>query len=245
MKWTNKKIVVLLPAKDESMTIRESLIRFHKVMPHAKLVVIDNNSSDKTAEIANVTIDELQCDGEVLFVPKAGKGNALQSAFKHVHADAYLICDADLTYPIEDAPKLLEVLFSANCDMVVGERLSKGDYRLLNKRRFHYIGNKIITALINFLFTKQYRDVASGYRALNRKFIEGYTVRAIGFEFEADISIHAAVSRAVTIDLPVSYHDRPEGSLSKLNTYLDGWASIRTIFSRFLSHSFQRLTRTS
>lgn len=245
MRWVDEKVVVLLPARDEAMTIRESLVRFNKVIPQARLIVIDNNSSDETAEIAITTIDELKCDGEVLHAPKTGKGNALRSAFSLVDADAYLICDADLTYPIEDAPKLLDKLFSENYNMVVGERLSKGDYRKLNKRRFHYLGNELMTALVNLLFTKQYRDVASGFRALNREFIDGYTVHATGFDFEIDVSVHAALSKAVTLDLPVSYYERPKGSLSKLNTYSDGWSCVRVIFSRFFSHRWSQLMRTS
>jgi len=138
MTGKNNTVAILLPARDEAITIRESLIRFHQVIPTAKIIVVDNNSQDKTAEIARATIEEFQFDGEILHVTQKGKGNALHYAFNKIDADAVLICDADLTYPIEDAPKLLEKIFIENYDMVVGERFSQGDYRKENKRLFHF-----------------------------------------------------------------------------------------------------------
>ncbi len=219
---TPPRIAVLLPAYDEAQTIEASLRAFHAALPDAALWVIDNRSNDGTGELARRTLAALGCAGGVLSESRPGKGNAVRRGFLEVDADAYLMSDADSTYPADRARDLLAPILAGDADMVVGDRISGGHYAAENKRAWHGAGNGLVRALVNSLFHAQLADIMSGYRAFSRRFAKGYPVLVEGFELETDLSLHALDKRMRIVEVPIAYRDRPAGSSSKLNTFRDG-----------------------
>lgn len=226
-------VCVLLPAHNESVNVEESILRFASELPMAEIIVINNASTDDTQAIATSTLMSNNIHGKVIDSKVLGKGRALRHALSEVTADLYLICDCDLTYPITDAPKLIQSLLENNADMVTGDRLSAGHYKKQNSRRFHHIGNLAINRFINALFSANYSDMATGFRVFTHEFKSNYQIRAEGFEFEVDISAHAAANKYTVIEVPIHYKERAKGSYSKLNTYRDGAKYLITIFQRF------------
>ena len=227
------KIAFIFPAYNEELTIEATLLAFHSSVPEAELWVIDNNSSDKTAEISQETLSKIGVGGGILSEKRQGKGNAIRKAFQEINADYYLISDADLTYPPQQARELLAPVLSGDADMVVGDRHAHGRYKAENKRTFHNFGNHFVLFLINTLFTTHLSDIMSGYRAFNRRFVKNYPILVEGFEIETDMTLHALDKRFRIVELPIAYKDRPEGSLSKLNTLHDGLRVIKTIINIF------------
>lgn len=227
------KIAIILPAYNEAITIKETILSFYKELPHANIVVIDNNSSDGTAQIVKQTFDEYSIHGQLLFESRQGKGNAIRHAFKTIKAEVYVMSDADMTYPASKVHDLITPIIEENMDMVVGDRLSLGDYEKENKRMMHNFGNHLVQKLVNKLFEGSITDIMSGYRAFSRKFIKNYPVLVEGFELETDMTLHALDKRFKIKEVPISYKDRPEGSVSKLNTVNDGVKVLRTIFRIF------------
>lgn len=227
------KLVFIFPAYNEEMTIADTLNAFHAEVPEAELWVIDNNSSDDTAKISLETLNKIRAGGGVLYEKRQGKGNAVRKAFMEVDADYYVISDADLTYPAEQARELLAPVLNGEADMVVGNRHAHGRYKSENKRAFHNFGNQLVLFLINTLFKSHLSDIMSGYRAFNRRFVKNYPILVEGFEIETDMTLHALDKRFRIIELPIAYKDRPEGSTSKLNTLHDGLRVIKTIINIF------------
>ena len=223
------KVAVILPAYNEESTIGESILQFHRSLPQAEIVVVDNGSTDATDRIARATIDRLKLAGKIILERRKGKANAVRRAFRDVDADVYLLVDADLTYPPEQAAELLQPILDDEADMVVGDRLSRGDYSRQNKRPFHNWGNTLVRMLVNYLFRAQLADVMSGYRAFSRRFVKSYPVLVEGFELETDMTLHALDKRFRILEIPVAYQDRSEGSFSKLNTVSDGTRVLFTI----------------
>ena len=178
------KIAVILPAFNEEITIRETIISFSRELPEAHIYVVDNNSTDNTEKIAEEALLELGCKGEVLSEKRQGKGNAIRRAFSYIDADVYVMVDADMTYPAGDIHKLLEPVLEDEADMVVGDRLSSGAYQVTNKRRFHNFGNNLVKGLINFLFVCKLKDIMSGYRVFNKKFIKSFPILNDGFDLQ-------------------------------------------------------------
>ena len=219
-------IAIILPAYNEEITIAQTIKEFHEVLPHAHFVVIDNNSNDKTAEIAQATFDELNCKASLLTEKKQGKANAVRKAFSEINADLYLMADADQTYPASEAPRLMQPIIDGEADMTVGDRLSKGIYREENTRPFHNFGNWLMVFLINLLFSVKLNDIMSGYRCFSRRFVKTYPILVGGFELETDLSLHALDKRLQITEIPVAYKDRPENSFSKLSTLWDGTAVL-------------------
>jgi hypothetical protein len=154
----------------------------------------------------------------------------VRRAFHDVIADVYIMIDADMTYHPEDLPAMLAPVLSGEADLVVGDRLSTGDYRKENKRPFHNLGNGLVKGLINWLFKVDLRDVMSGYRVMTRRFVEHTPILRAGFELETESTIFALDNRFRIVEVPIKYTDRPEGSFSKLNTFHDGARVIATIF---------------
>jgi glycosyltransferase involved in cell wall biosynthesis len=226
----NQTVAVILPAYNEQLTIAAVIGQFHLALPRARIYVIDNNSSDLTAEIAKATFENLGTDGLVISEKRQGKGNALRRAFSDIEADIYLLADADQTYPANRAGDLIDVIRNGGADMVVGDRHSGGHYSGQNKRRFHDGGNELVRSLINFFFNAQLRDIMSGYRAFSRTFVKTYPVMVDGFQVETDMTLHALDKRLRVTEIPVEYVDRPAGSVSKLNTVADGTKVIFAIF---------------
>jgi len=223
------RIAVILPAYNEELTVAATINAFHQAVPEAAVWVVDNRSSDRTREIANETISRLGCTGSVIDEPRPGKGNAVRRAFLAVDADVYLLADADLTYPAEQARELIAPILAGNADMVVGDRHSAGHYASENKRPLHGFGNRLVRDLVNRLFHAQLADIMSGYRAFSRLFVKSYPILVEGFEIETDMTLHALDKRFRILELPVVYRDRPAGSRSKLNTLRDGARVISTI----------------
>jgi len=232
-RYYNMTIAVVIPAYNEELTIKEVIIDFHNAAKDADIYVIDNNSSDKTGEIARKALKSISNKGGIIFEKKQGKANAVRTAFATIEADIYVLVDADLTYPARELPKLLEPVLSGQADMCVGDRLSGGDYSRENKRCFHNIGNNVVTGLINLLFKSGLNDIMSGYRVFNRRFVKNLPILCDGFELETEMTLHALDKKYSIVEIPVEYRDRVEGSFSKLNTYTDGFRVLKTIFGIF------------
>ncbi|EQA37648.1 glycosyltransferase, group 2 family protein [Leptospira inadai serovar Lyme str. 10] len=225
----DKRIAVIIPAYNEEITIRETILSFYKELPNAVFWVVDNNSKDKTNLIATETFKKHKIKGSVLFENRQGKANAVRKAFSLADADVYVMSDADTTYPADEVRKLTDELVKNELDMVVGDRLSRGDYGRENKRMFHSLGNQLVIRLINFLFSVKLRDAMSGYRVFSRKFVKNYPILASGFELEIEMTLHALDKRFAIREIPIQYKDRPSGSFSKLNTFRDGYRVVNNI----------------
>ena len=222
----NSKIAVLIPCYNESKTI-EKVIKDYKIaLPEADIYVYDNNSTDGTDEIAR------NAGAIVRYETKQGKGNVIRSMFREIEADCYLMIDGDDTYPAEDAKKMCDYVLNENVDMVIGDRLSS-TYFTENKRPFHNFGNRIVRWSINTIFRSKINDIMTGYRAFSYQFVKTYPVLSKGFEIETEMTIHAIDKNFTLKEIPVQYRDRPEGSVSKLNTYKDGAKVIKTIATLF------------
>jgi len=218
----NKKIAVLIPCYNESKTIDKVVKDYKKVLPEADIYVYDNNSSDGTDKIAK------KAGAIVRYEYKQGKGNVIRSMFKDIDADCYLMIDGDDTYPKENAREMCDLVLDGKADMVIGDRLSS-TYFTENKRLFHNFGNKLVRWLINHLFKTKIRDIMTGYRAFSYDFVKTFPVLSKGFEIETEMTIHALDKNFLLKEIPVEYRDRPKGSVSKLNTYSDGFKVLKTI----------------
>ena len=219
---TNKKIAVLIPCYNESKTIEKVVNDYKKALPEADIYVYDNNSKDHTDEIAK------KAGAIVKYEYRQGKGNVIRSMFRDIDADCYLMIDGDDTYPAENAREMCDLVLNGRADMVIGDRLSS-TYFTENKRPFHNFGNKIVRLLINKLFNNHIKDIMTGYRAFSYDFVKGFPVLSKGFEIETEMTIHAVDKNYKLVEIPVTYRDRPEGSVSKLNTYSDGMKVLKTI----------------
>ena len=225
-KYKDKKIAVLIPCYNEALTVEKVVKDYKKALPNADIYVYDNNSSDGTDEIAK------KAGAIVRYEYRQGKGNVIRSMFKDIDADCYLMIDGDDTYPAENAKEMCNYVLEGKADMVIGDRLSS-TYFTENKRAFHNFGNKLVRSLINHLFKSNIRDIMTGYRAFSYDFVKTFPVLSKGFEIENEMTIHAVYNNFKLIEIPVSYRDRPEGSVSKLNTYSDGIKVLMTIARLF------------
>jgi glycosyltransferase involved in cell wall biosynthesis len=228
-------IAIILPAFNEEQTIVTSVESFHRDCPEATIWVINNCSTDSTEIKAKDIFDRLKIQGGVINERRKGKGNAVRCAFTNIEADVYVISDADSTYPSYDIRKLLQPVLNGEADMVVGDRHIGGNYANENKRALHGFGNILVRKLVNYLFRANLSDILSGYRVFSRRFVKTYPVLVEGFELETDLTLHALDKRLSIVELPIDYRDRPEGSVSKLNTYSDGFRVLRTL-SNILRH---------
>ena len=220
------KIAVLIPCYNESKTIEKVVKDFKRELPEADIYVYDNNSTDGSDEIAR------KAGAIVKYEYRQGKGNVIRSMFRQIDADCYLMVDGDDTYPAEDARKMCDLVLEGKADMVVGDRLSS-TYFTENKRPFHNFGNRIVRFLINKLFKNKIKDIMTGYRAFSYEFVKTYPVLSKGFEIETEMTIHAVDKNFLIQEVPVTYRDRPEGSVSKLNTYKDGFKVLKMIATLF------------
>ena len=228
-----KSIAIILPAYNEQLTIEKTIIDFHQHSPDASIYVIDNNSSDGTNSIAKKVISGNSINGEVLFVRRQGKANAMKTAFAKIDADVYVMADADHTYFAHDLEKLLAPVLSGEYDLVVGNRFTVSGYEKENKRMFHNFGNNLVKRLINLLFKSDLVDIMSGYRVLSRNFVKNYPIMCEGFEIETEMTLHCLDKKFNIIEIPITYKDRMDGSFSKLNTFKDGFRVLKTIFNIF------------
>ena len=221
------EIAVIIPCYNEALTVGKVVDDFHRALPEAAVYVYDNNSTDGTAEIAR------DHGAIVRFEPRQGKGNVCRQMFRDIDAACYLMVDGDDTYPAEAAKALCEPILSGKADMVVGDRLSNGTYAQQNARAFHGFGNDLVRIMIKWIYGYAYSDVMTGYRAMSEPFIKTFPVLSEGFQIETELSIHAVDHRWRILNVPIDYRDRPEGSVSKLDTLGDGLKVIAMIGALF------------
>lgn len=216
------KVAILIPCYNEEKTIEQVVKDFKKHVPAARIYVYDNNSTDRTAEIAKTA------GAIVRHEYSQGKGNVIRRMFREINAEVYIMVDGDATYSAVDAPAMIKIIEEKRAEMVVGDRLS-GAYYTENKRPFHNFGNNLVRLLINKIFKSNISDIMTGYRAMSYEFVKTFPVLSRGFEIETEMSIHAAFRRMRTENITISYKDRPEGSESKLSTFSDGFKVLGTI----------------
>ncbi|MBR0462274.1 MAG: glycosyltransferase [Erysipelotrichaceae bacterium] len=225
-KETKKKIAVLIPCYNEELTIRKVVSDFKRALPDADIYVYNNNSTDDTRKIA------LKAGAIVKDEFKQGKGNVVRSMFRDIDADVFVMVDGDDTYPAEEVGKLIKPVLEGKADMVIGDRLSSTYYEE-NKRPFHGFGNSLVKGLINFLYKTDLDDIMTGYRAFSKKFVKCMPVMSDGFQIETEMTVFALVNNMSIVNAPITYRDRPEGSVSKLNTFKDGMKVLITLFDLF------------
>ena len=223
------KIAVIIPCYNESQTIGKVVLDWKRELPDAVIYVYDNNSTDKTAVIAE------KAGAVVRHERQQGKGNVIRRMFREIDAECYVMIDGDDTYPVENGKEMVRLVLEEQADMVVGDRLSS-TYFEENKRPFHNWGNSIVRSSINRLFKSDIRDIMTGYRAFSYPFVKSFPVLSKGFEIETEMSIHAVDKNMTVRNVIVDYRDRPEGSVSKLNTYSDGFKVLRTIFRLYKNY---------
>ncbi|WP_289093633.1 glycosyltransferase family 2 protein [uncultured Bifidobacterium sp.] len=216
------RIAVLLPCYNEEVTIGKVVRDFKTALPDASVYVYDNNSTDRTAEIAT------DAGAIVKQEPRQGKGNVIRAMFEDIDADVYIMADGDDTYPADAAPSMVAKILEGY-DMVIGDRLSS-TYFQENKRPFHNFGNRLVRGSINVLFGSHVTDIMTGYRAFSFAFVKTYPVLSRGFEVETEMTIHSLNNNLRLYEMPIQYRDRPEGSVSKLDTVGDGIKVLSTIF---------------
>ena len=218
------RIAVILPCYNEEAAIAATVAGFRQALPGATVYVYDNNSRDRTREIA------AQAGAVVRTERQQGKGHVVRRMFADVDADIYLMADGDLTYDPQAAPEMVDLLLAEQLDMVVGTRRheEKDAYR-----GGHVLGNKLFTGILSGLFGRSFTDIFSGYRVFSRRFVKSFPVLSAGFEIETEISVHALELRMPVGEVETAYGARPEGSHSKLSTYSDGWRILRTIVTLY------------
>jgi glycosyltransferase involved in cell wall biosynthesis len=218
------RIAVLLPCYNEEAAIGATVAGFRTAFPQATVYVYDNNSRDRTREIAS------EAGAVVRTERQQGKGHVVRRMFADIDADIYVIADGDLTYDPKAAPAMVDLLIAEQLDMVVGTRRheEKEAYR-----GGHVMGNKVFTGLLSRMFGRSFTDIFSGYRVFSRRFVKSFPVLSSGFEIETEISVHALELRMPVGEIETVYAARPEGSESKLSTFSDGWRILKTIVTLY------------
>jgi glycosyltransferase involved in cell wall biosynthesis len=217
-------IAVVLPCYNEEAAIGATVAGFQAALPGATIYVYDNNSADRTSEIA------AQAGAVVRMERQQGKGHVVRRMFADIDADVYVMADGDLTYDPKSAPQMVDLLLAEQLDMVVGTRRheEKEAYR-----GGHVLGNRLFTGILAGLFGRSFTDIFSGYRVFSRRFVKSFPVLSSGFEIETEMSVHALELRMPVGEVETVYAARPEGSQSKLSTYSDGWRILRTIVTLY------------
>ncbi len=218
------KIAVLIPCFNEQIAIDQVVRNFASALPDALIYVYDNNSKDRTREVAAaagaiVRTETLQ-----------GKGNVVRRMFADIEADAYVLVDGDGTYEAAAAPEMVRRLLEEQLDMVNGQRIEvEGEGEIGAYRRGHRTGNLVLTGMVRFVFGDRIKDMLSGYRVFSRRFVKTFPALASGFETETEFSIHALDMLMPLAEVATQYRERPPGSVSKLRTYSDGFRILNTI----------------
>ena len=214
------RIAVLLPCFNEEAAIGATVEGFRRALPDATIYVYDNNSRDRTKEVAAVAGAGVRSEGQ------QGTGHVVRRMFADIDADVYIMADGDLTYDPASAPEMARMIAADHLDMVVGTRRHEA---VEAYRGGHVLGNKLFTRLLSGLFGRSFTDIFSGYRAFSRRFVKSYPVLSQGFEIETEMSVHALELRMPVGEIETRYGARPEGSHSKLSTFGDGWKILKTI----------------
>ncbi|WP_298091487.1 glycosyltransferase family 2 protein [uncultured Sphingomonas sp.] len=224
MSAASPRIAVLLPCYNEEAAIAQTVAGFRAALPDAAIYVYDNNSSDRTMQVAAAA-------GAIVRRERIqGKGAVVRRMFADVDADIYVMADGDATYDAGSAPALVARLVDEQLDMIVGQRVSEAE---LAYRRGHRFGNAMLTGMLARLFGRSFSDILSGYRVFSRRFVKSFPVLSVGFEIETEISVHALELKMPCAEVATPYFARPEGSASKLSTYGDGWRILRTIMKLY------------
>src|SRR3989440_2109885 len=225
-------VAILIPCYNEEQTVAEVVSAFREQLPYASIYVFDNNSTDRTAEIAR------EAGAIVYREPRRGKGFVVQSMFRRVEADVFVMVDGDATYPAEAVHELIAPILEGDADMVVGSRLHrdvKSEFKQLNRW-----GNRLVLGILNWIFRVQLTDILSGYRAFNRRFVKSLPVFGGGFEIETELTIKAVARGFRVVEIPTDLKARPEGSYSKIRVFRDGFLILNTILALF--RDFKPLT---
>ncbi|MBP1541077.1 MAG: glycosyltransferase [Prevotella sp.] len=222
----NKTIAILIPCYNEEQTIAKVVEDFHKQLPQADIYVYDNNSSDGTDKVAR------HSGAIVRYEERQGKGNVIRRMLSDIEADCYILVDGDDTYPAEYASIMSNNILEDGYDMVIGDRLS-ATYFQENKRPFHDLGNRLVRYAINKIFHSDIKDIMTGYRAISKRMVRTTSLFSEGFEIETEMTINALDNQLKICQIPVEYRNRPDGSISKLNTFSDGIRILLTIFKLF------------
>ena len=224
MDQSQLRIAILLPCYNEEAAIARTVAGFRAALPGAVVYVYDNNSSDRTSELAAAA-------GAIVRTERMqGKGHVVRRMFADVDADVYVMADGDSTYDSAAAPELVARLIDERLDMVVGARNSQVEEAY---RRGHRLGNRLFTSILSGLFGRSFTDIFSGYRIFSRRFVKSFPALSRGFETETEISVHALELAMPVAEVVTAYGARPEGSQSKLSTWHDGWRIMRTILHLF------------
>jgi glycosyltransferase involved in cell wall biosynthesis len=220
----NKRIAIIVPCYNEELTVADIVRDFNACLPQAPVYIFDNNSSDRTVEVAQ------QAGAIVRRVPLQGKGNVIRRMFADVDADIYIMVDGDNTYDASVAPQLAEKLVREGLDMVVGTRVTEEQ----EAYRFgHRFGNRMLTGCVAMVFGNTFTDMLSGYRVFSRRYAKSFAAHSAGFETETELTVHALELRMPVAEVATVYKSRPEGSFSKLNTYRDGMRIMWMILKLF------------
>lgn len=230
------RVAVIIPAHNEQTTVSRVIESFHQQLPDAQIWVVDNHSTDETADVAQAALDRCGCDGGVLREWRRGKGFAVRRAFYEVEADIYVMVDADLTYPAAAVHQLMQPVVNGRADMVVGDRFPLGQYGTATPRRFHRTGNILVRVLIQRLFGSRIRDIMSGYRVMSRQLVKLFPILSSGFQLETELTIHAIDKEYIVQEIPIEYLPREEGSRSKVSTYRDGIRILKLVFFLFKTY---------
>lgn len=221
------KVAVLIPCYNEELTVKKVVEDFRKELPDADIYVYNNNSTDKTVELAK------EAGAIVRNEYKQGKGNVVKTMFEEVEADIYVLVDGDDTYPASSVHDLITLVEQGKADMAVGDRLSNGTYKKENKRTFHNFGNILVKNAINLSFNSNLNDIMTGYRAFSKKMVKNLPITTKKFEVETEMTLQALDKNFIIKEIPIEYRDRPNGSSSKLNTISDGIKVIKEIIRLF------------
>ena len=222
------QVAVIIPAYNEARTIANVVREYRDALPDARIFVGDNNSHDRTAELAR------EAGATVISCPQQGKGNAVRKLLDKIDADVYLMIDADETYSASNVRELLAVIEAGKADMVVGARKQMSEKSFSISHRF---GNWLLTSILNRFFKVELEDILSGYRVMTREMVDNLMLMAEGFEIEAELTIRSLQERFRIVEVPIEYRHRPEGSESKLSTWGDGFLILYTIVTLFRDYN--------
>ncbi|MBV9927094.1 MAG: glycosyltransferase [Acidobacteria bacterium] len=218
-------VAVLVPCYNEEPTVARVVARFREELPEARVYVFDNNSTDRTAEEAR------RAGAEVFNERRQGKGYVVQSMFRQVDADFYVMVDGDDTYPAEAVHALLAPVVGGHADMSVGSRLHERSQSQFKRR--NRMANRLVRSTLNFIFRVELTDILSGYRAFSREFVKGLPLFGGGFEIETELTIKAVERGYRLVEVPVDLTHRPEGSHSKIQFLRDGFLILNTTLALF------------
>src|SRR6266702_6635566 len=223
---SSMRVAVLVPCFNEAAAIAAVVADFRKSLPTADIYVYDNNSTDRTIAVAR------EAGAEVRSERRQGKGHVVRRMFADVDADIYMLVDGDATYDAASAPRMIETLLTEHLDMVVGLRVDQDQAAY---RRGHRTGNRMLTSFLSTVFGQAFKDILSGYRVFSRRFVKSFPVLSDGFEIETELTVHALELAMPVAELETPYYARPEGSVSKLNTWRDGFRILGTILKLYRS----------